>query len=274
MHNGVHPTIRYFYVAHAICCTIVRIIFNKTLIQKYKDIETSLDIIGHCALLAAPVGKICKKKWILLVVNFTFILVGTVSPEVGWNFFPSWEWTPTLLFKSLVSHARYTFLLTPANLTLGVNISESDEVYWHHVFLASVGFLMTISTEIQGFFILIAYGLSAATIWIAVTNFKQKVQQGFYRSIQEVKMGYRDLSRLADSINNVWHAISLARIVDAILWLATDLDACFKTTDFFVKLHVLYWFFYISVASILSSEACRMVINFLLGSDKKVIIVM
>lgn len=254
----IHPTIHYFYLAHSLFCLTRRVLYYKTIMEKFAQIGEMLKIIAHCPLLTATSGSRGPNK--IGVISFgTWILIAFTCPVIGFNMFPSWSWSPQMLLKSLVAHGKYTFLLAPSNSTLIENLSEVHAPRWYDVILVIAQFSAALTSEIQCYFIVSAFGISAKTIWLATRNFKERVMMGYYKNMRTISEAFQELSRLADCINQVWQVVSFALILDDILWLATDLDRAFKTTDYYVKFHILYWIVYIGVSSTLSAESARMV---------------
>lgn len=262
--NIVHRTVHYFYLAHATFCTNVRVMFCRTLFRKFTEIADLLDIIETCSLLEATSRRHRGKNILVFAANSVFLLLSFITPTIGVSMFPSFEWTPTWFMTSLVAEAKHTFFLVPANTSIADIRPGASDISWFHVFLAAARYLITLTSETQGFFIIMAFGLSSTTIWIAAMNFKKKVLEGYYRYTWEIEEAYQELSKLADSTNGVWHEVFFALTIDAILWLATDLDTAFVSPDIYLKIHVMYWLIYMAVMCILSAESYRMVVCALL----------
>lgn len=258
--NLIHPTIYYFYFAHSFFCAVRRLVYYKILLEKFTQVGEMLKIIGRCSLLVPANGTRGASK-IVLVTQVIWVLIAFTCAVVGFNLFPTWRWSPSLLFRSLVAQGKFTFFLAPSNSSL-IDLPETESIRWDDIILAIGQFAATLTSEIQGYFVVVAFGTSSVTIWLAARNFKERIQKGAYKNLEVITEAFQELSRLSDSINRVWHVVFFALVLDAILWLATDLDRAFRTPDYFVKMHISYWLLYTGVSTVLSAEAARIVSSF------------
>lgn len=167
-------------------------------------------------------------------------------------------------FTSMLSDARYT-LFIEANTT-----TENSDITVANMLLVIFMFCLSISAELHFIFILLAFGVSSGTIWLATTNFtetstKQQLCDSEHPPqytellLKQTREKYGDLMELVDKVNLAWSSFGIYVILDVCIWLSSDLDLIWRSTNYIFSIYTCCIVGYLAVAMTLSAESSRKV---------------
>lgn len=180
-------------------------------------------------------------------------------------------WYETLLAKGkftfFVTHNATLLNLTYKNIPKTLTIRESSDVI-----LVALSFFMTLIYELQSAFTFTALGICAITIWSGANNFVDgiKKRDSFYEEngtvmdFDKLSAQFHQLMKLADGVNNVFSTLCLWTVIEATIWLSTDLDAALTLDNYYSKVYDWYLLLYILAAFVMSADSVRKVENMLL----------
>lgn len=211
----------------------------------------------------------------VIVFHVVFTLMGFLSPAVGHDVIDSWSWSPSWLFRSYVSKARYAFF-TCMDVNLISVRPEWTEIYVMDIVMTSFYILIILMNEMVSYMMSLAFGICALTLWVATTSFKQTIllisrkqnsQNCNNHAVMTISYLYDELKDLSLALNHVWSLFIFLYIIDIIPYLATDLDFGLRSKDWFDSMKMVRSIVFFAGIMVICSETYRKVCSTL----KKVI---
>lgn len=202
-----------------------------------------------------------------------WVTLGVIGVVFGHEVIMSSYWTPTNYFRTLVFMARQVFFLKPTVLNAThYRAPELSEFTTTEKICGALQLLLQYAYQMQRVFIVGALGMSAITIWVAASNFAKiahseddgqlsRPRSRNTQSLAEVMEAFREVKRLADSINAVWLPVFVWFILDSLTWWAVDLDFIIRTNDWTGRTYSGYLLIYLATSVILSAESYRKVVK-------------
>lgn len=194
--------------------------------------------------------------------------------QIGWPllaiFVPGFKlpsWTLTKLLEIYLEKGRCLLFLSTTSHANGV-----DELHnIANVFISMIGLLAKITTNLYYTSILSAFGISAFSIWLMISDFVTIVHKEHFMEesssprranirhgcAKKLDMIYREIVGAVHSINRAWSGPCLWFILYSCSWMSTRIDGILLATDNYLgAVDILEMFTFIAVL-ILSAESSR-----------------
>lgn len=160
-------------------------------------------------------------------------------------------------FNHFVHGGRELFFLNMNISSKGLHLNDIDEpATIKNIVTATIALSVELSFEFFHDIAMIIFGTSCLTLWLATSNFMKLGQNEANNKLRE---SLKELIRLAKSINSTWGGVFLWVVLYVTIQFSKELDALMQSSDNFLKLYFLLYFFYLPVGLILSAECSRKV---------------
>ncbi|ODM95115.1 hypothetical protein Ocin01_11566 [Orchesella cincta] len=253
-----HPVIAYFKLVHAHVHACMYLCLFRTLYTKSTEIIEMLNQVSNSTLLK----NTGITWWVVHCLHLLWIVLSFIAPIIGYELIDCRNWDFNQLLRSYSTIGRYTFFATNDQPKLG-QLETLTPIHNDDVIYAFLQLIVSIPSSFQLFTIIPLLGCCSITIWSATNTFVDETlvsnNNCKKKSIEVISTEFRELKRLANSINSVWNQFCFWYLMDIVAWYSTELDAGLVSNDWFVKFVILNYLFSFTAVMLLSAESFRKV---------------
>ncbi|CAL8122929.1 unnamed protein product [Orchesella dallaii] len=226
-------------------------------------------------------GQFLENKWVIIAGLHAFYVIYAISAPIFGSDSPpiikSWDWSPSLLFRSYLSRAKFTFFVH-TNSTLINHPPNSLALSTTDILLGCLEIMLKFIQDVTlSNMNVLLFNVLPISLWVAANNFEKlisslnlNVGENYHsirhRSILETQdliwNKYHELKYLSAAFNSTISPVFLLAMLDIIPWLAIDLDYGLRANDWFDKVLKIFTMANAAIALVLAAEITRKIQNF------------